>query len=129
MDRLMRSWRKLLLLIYRERFRSELDEEMGFHRAKAEQQFIADGMTPEAARRTAARQFGNAALLKERSHEVIGFRFETVAQDLRFVLRQLRKNPGFTLVIVLTLAIGIGACTAIFSLVDAVLIRSLPYGD
>ena len=120
---------KLSLLLRRNKFHSELDEEMAFHRAQAEKGFAADGMSPRAARLAAARQFGNAERLKENSHEVIGFRFETVAQDLRFALRQLRKNPGFAITATLILALGIGASVAIFGFVDAALIKPLPYVD
>ena len=73
------------------------------------------------------RQFGNATRLRERSHEVVGFSFETVAQDLRFALRQLRKNPGFAATAIVILALGIGASVAIFAFVDAALIKPLPY--
>lgn len=90
----------------RDTFRNELDEEMAFHRAQAEKEFAAAGMSPRAARIATARQFGNPEKLKENSHEVIGFRFETVAQDLRFALRQLRKNPGFAAMATLILACG-----------------------
>ena len=76
-------FRKLAMLIRRERFRSDLDEEMAFHRAQAEKEFAAEGMTPRAARMAATRQFGNADRLKERSHEVIGFRFETDRKSTR----------------------------------------------
>jgi len=118
-----------MLLVGRDRFRSELEEEMAFHRAEAEQELRAGGMTAEAARQTAARQFGNTTRLKEKSHEEVGFRFETVVQDLRFAARQLWLNPGFTVVITLTLALSIGANSAIFSVVDAVLLKSLPYPE
>jgi macrolide transport system ATP-binding/permease protein len=121
--------RKLGMLLRRERFRSELDEEMAFHRAQAEKDFRAGGMTGKAARQAAARQFGNSEQLKERSSEVVGFRFETIAQDLRFAWRQLRKNPGFAATATLVLALGIGASVAIFGFVDAALIKPLPYRD
>jgi macrolide transport system ATP-binding/permease protein len=91
--------------------------------------FVAGGMTAEAARFAAMRQFGNATRLKEKSHEVVGFKMETVVQDLRFALRQLRKNPGFALTAILILALGIGASAAIFAFVDAALIKPLPYPD
>jgi len=122
-------FRKLWMLIRRERFRSELEEEMAFHRSQAEKEFIAGGMTAKAARTAAMRQFGNAGKLKEHSHEVIGFRFETVAQDIRYAIRQLVQNPGFTVIITLTLALSIGANSAIFSVIDAVLLKSLPYPE
>jgi predicted permease len=119
--------KKLRLLVTRKRFGSELDEEMAFHREQAEQDFIAGGMTPEAARYAAMRQFGNATRLKEKSHEVVGFSFESLMQDVRYALRQLASNPGFTAVITLTLALSIGANSAIFSVIEGVLLKPLPY--
>ena len=124
-----RFLRKLQLLLGRERFRDELTEEMAFHRAAAEKTFAAEGMDPEAAGYAAKRQFGNATLLQERSHEVIGFRLETVWQDLRFAIRQLRKNAGFALTAIVILTLGIGASVAIFAFVDAALLQPLPYRD
>jgi hypothetical protein len=121
--------RKLAMLLRREQFRSELEEEMAFHRAETEKDFVADGMPRKAAQLAAKRQFGNAERLKEHSTEVIGFRVETVMQDLRFALRQLRKNPGFTTTSTIILALGIGASVAIFGFVDAALIKPLPYRD
>jgi len=121
--------RKLSLLLGRKRFRSELDEEMAFHREQAEREFVAAGMTPEAAYYAAMRQFGNATRLRERSQEAVGFSFETVMQDLSFALRQLRKNPGFAVTAILILALGIGASVAIFAFVDAALIKPLPYAN
>src|ERR1700721_714111 len=100
---------------------------MAFHRQQEEIEFIAGGMTPEGARYAAMRQFGNATKLREQSHEVVGFNMETVVQDLRFALRQLHKNPGFTMTTILILALGIGASVSIFAFVDAALIRPLPY--
>ena len=127
MNILPRFAKKLSLLFGRQRFSRELDEEMAFHRAQATEEFIAAGMTPEAARCAATRQFGNATLLREKSHEVVEFRAEAVVQDLRFALRQLRKNPTFALTAILILALGIGASVAIFAFVDAALIKPLPY--
>ncbi|MGA3049469.1 MAG: ABC transporter permease [Terracidiphilus sp.] len=120
---------KLAILFGRERFRNQLNEEMEFHREQMEKGLVAGGMTREAAHYAAMRQFGNATRLKEQSYEVVGFKIETVVQDLRFSLRQLRKNPGFALTAILILALGIGASVAIFAFVDAALIKPLPYPD
>jgi predicted permease len=124
-----RFFSKLALLFRRRRFNSELDEEMAFHREQVEKDLIADGMPAKAARYAAMRQFGNATRVRERSHEVVRFKMETVVQDLRFALRQLRKNPGFALTAILILALGIGASVAIFAFVDAALVKPLPYAD
>ena len=86
-------------------------------------------MTAEEARFAAARQFGNATRMRERSYEVMGFRMETVAQDLRFAMRQMGRDPGFAVTAMLMLALGIGASVAIFAFVDAALIRPLPYAQ
>jgi len=124
-----RFFSKLALLFRRRRFNSELDEEMAFHREQVEKDLIADGMPAKAARYAAMRQFGNATRVRERSHEVVRFKMETVVQDLRFALRQLRKDPGFALTAILILALGIGASVAIFAFVDAALVKPLPYAD
>jgi macrolide transport system ATP-binding/permease protein len=129
MNTLLRLLRKIAVLVRRESFDQELQEEMAFHREQAAKEFEAGGITPEAARYAAIRQFGNATLLKERSHEVMGFRAETVVQDLRFAVRQLRRSPGLAVTAILVLALGIGASTAIFGFVDAVLIQPLPYAS
>ncbi len=120
-------FRKLRLLFGRDSFRDDLNEEMEFHRAAAEQALLDDGMTAQEARYTVRRQFGNATRLQEQSNEIVGFRMETVLQDLRFALRQLRKNPGFAATAILILALGMGANLAIFAFVDAALIKPLPY--
>ena len=122
-----RFLKKLSLLFRRKRFASDLDEEMAFHREQAKQEFVAGGMTVEAARYEAMRQFGNPTRLKEKSHEVVGFSFESLMQDVRYALRQLAANPGFTAVITLTLALSIGANSAIFSVIQGVLLKPLPY--
>ncbi len=129
MTSMRRFLRKVRLVFGREKFRDELNEEMAFHRAEAEREFVDGGMTPEAAKYAARRQFGNATRLNEQSHEVVGFRIETVVQDLRFALRQLRRSPGFTLTAILILALGMGANLAIFAFVDAALVKPLPYRD
>jgi len=129
MNALLRLLRKIAVLLRRERFDQELQEEMAFHREQAAKEFEGRGISPEAARYAAIRQFGNATLLKERSHEVIGFRAETVVQDLRFAVRQLRRSPGLAVTAILVLALGIGASTAIFGFVDAVLIQPLAYAS
>jgi macrolide transport system ATP-binding/permease protein len=127
LNSIARFAKKLSLFFGRNRFNSELDEEMAFHRAQAEKEFIGGGMTPVAAHYEAMRQFGNATRMKEKSHEMVGFKVETVIQDLRYALRQLRKNPGFAVTAIVILALGIGASVAIFAFVDAALIKPLPY--
>jgi macrolide transport system ATP-binding/permease protein len=129
MNAIARFVKKLGMLLGRKRFGGELDEEMTFHREQVERDFMTSGMTPDAARYAAMRQFGNATRVKEESHEVIGFKIETVVQDVRFALRQLGKNPGFAMTAILILALGIGASAAIFAFVDAALIKPLPYPE
>lgn len=124
-----RFFRKVAILFGRGRFRGELDEEMEFHREHAAKELVAGGMKPADARIAATRQFGNATRMRERSHETVSFSFESVAQDVRFALRQLRKNPGFAATAILILALGIASSVAIFAFVDAALIKPLPYKD
>ncbi|HEX3373340.1 MAG TPA: ABC transporter permease [Edaphobacter sp.] len=129
MDAIARFFTKAGMMIRKEKFNSELEEEMAFHREQKQKELREAGATPEAAHRAAAREFGNPTRLKEQSYEVMGFRFETVWQDLHFALRQLRRSLGFTLTATLMLALGIGASVAIFAFVDAALIKPLPYND
>ncbi len=129
MNAIARFLRKLGFLVRREKFDADLEEEMRFHREQQQKAFVSDGMTADAAQHAARRQFGNDTHLREQSREVVGFRAESVVQDSRFAIRQLRKNPGFAVTAVLMLTLGIAACLALFAFVDAALIKPLPYSD
>jgi putative ABC transport system permease protein len=115
-------------LFYRRQSEEELDEEVRSHLRMAAQERMEQGETAEQARASALREFGNVGLVEEVTRDMWGWNsWETFAQDVRYSLRQLKRNRGFTAVAIITLSLGIGATTAIFTVVNAVLLRPLPY--
>jgi hypothetical protein len=121
--------RKARMLVRRGRFQRELAEEMAYHQDEAQRALEAEGLNSREARRTARLGFGNEHKLRDESQRAVSFRWESLWQDIRFAARQMGRAPAFTLAVVATLALGIGATTAIFTVVHATLLRPLPYPE
>lgn len=101
--------------------------ELDLHLRLLEEEFVSQGMTPDDARRLARREFGNPAVFQEMSRDVVSFHWlEDLVRDLRYAGREMRRAPGFTVIAVSSLAVGIGAATATFAVTEAVMLRPLP---
>lgn len=119
--------RRLRMLFHRAQFQRDLDEEMRLHVDLRREQQMAAGLTPAAARAAALRRFGNTTRLREQSQSAWGWEWlETLLQDASYGVRSMLRTPGVTSIALLSLALGIGANTAIFSFLDAVMLRELP---
>ena len=128
--RISQTWRRLRAVCRRPQLDRDLDDEVAFHLAMREQKNRGGGMDANEARYAARRQFGNTTMARERSLRMWTFAsIEALGQDIHFGARMLLKDFWFTVVVVFTLALGIGANTAIFSIVNGLMLRPLPVND
>src|SRR6266850_2150967 len=128
MEFLRAAYRRVKALFLGKALDSDMDREMRAHLDLLVEEYERTGMSPEEARRAASRRFGNLLRIKERGRDIRGAGIlEDLLRDARNAMRNLRRTPGFTVTVVLTLAIGIGANTALFSVIDRLLLRPLPY--
>jgi len=128
LDGLLGVWHRLVALVRRRRLVRDIDDEVAFHLAMREAEHAQAGRVDPGL--AARRQFGNVNVVREQVRDMWTFpSFESIWRDVRYALRTLWRAPAFTIVAVLALGVGIGANTAIYSLVDAVLVRGLPYPD
>lgn len=121
-------WRKLLFQIQRKKFDEDLAEEIRLHKQLREQRLRQEGLDEDAAAQAASRRFGNATLIREVSRDMWSWQWlDHLARDVRYAFRMLARSPGLTMVAGMMLALGIGASTAVFSVLDGALLRPLPY--
>jgi len=126
----MAQWRRFLNFLHRGRVARAIDEELQFHVDERVDELMAEGLSESDARSQAARQFGNATLYRERTRNLnVSQILEDLFDDAAYALRSLGRSPAFTAAAVITLALGIGATTAIYSVVRTVWLRPLPFRD
>ncbi len=124
------NWlRRLSALLHRKRLHQQTDEELAFHIEAIERELLEQGVSAPEAHRQASLRFGGRDSIEERVHAEASFPLESVGQDLRYAVRILRKAPVFAAVVITSLALGIGANVAIFTVIHAVMLKSMPVAD